>query len=97
MGVLQRALQRDAERSAGWFEDVERRAHLDPLAFGYSLRTRKTAPADGGQEVRGSALEYGLHRATQWRVGRAARDPEKRDAPVSADRVRRLRETLDRY
>ncbi len=68
-----RALQRDAERSAGWFEDVERRAHLDPLAFGYSLRTRKTAPADGGQEVRGSALEYGLHRATQWRVGRAAR------------------------
>ena len=44
-----------------------------PLGLGFSLRTRKTAPADEGQEFRGSPLEYGLHRATQWRVGRAAR------------------------
>ncbi|HZB18224.1 MAG TPA: hypothetical protein VE463_00190, partial [Blastococcus sp.] len=56
-----------------WFEHVERRARLDPVAFGYSLRTRKMAPADKNQEFRGSSLEYGLHRATQWRVGRAAR------------------------
>ena len=68
-----RALQADAERSAGWFEHVERRVSLDPVAFGYSLRTRKMAPDDADREFRGSSLEYGLHRATQWRVGRAAR------------------------
>ena len=28
-------------------------------------------------------------------VGRAARDPQHRDAPVSTNRVRRLRETLE--
>jgi anthraniloyl-CoA monooxygenase len=68
-----RALQRDAARSAGWFEHVERRARLDPVDFGYSLRTRKSAPGPDGQEVRDSPLDYRLHRATQWRVGRAAR------------------------
>jgi 2-polyprenyl-6-methoxyphenol hydroxylase-like FAD-dependent oxidoreductase len=65
------ALQRDAARSAGWFEEVDRFAVLDPLAFGYSLRTRR-APPDG-TEGRRSSLDYGLHRMTQWRVGRAAR------------------------
>ena len=68
-----RALQRDAVRSAAWFEHVERRAWLDPVAFGYSLRTRKTATAPDGPEVRESPLDYGLHRATQWRLARAAR------------------------
>lgn len=66
-----RALQRDAVRSAGWFEHVERHARLDPVDFGYSLRTRKVAP--DGQEIRDAPLDYGLHRVTQWRVARAAR------------------------
>jgi anthraniloyl-CoA monooxygenase len=66
-----RALQRDAEASAAWFEHVDRHARLDPLAFGYALRTRKAAPR--GEGVRVSALGYGLHRATQWRLGRSAR------------------------
>ena len=63
-----RIVRQDAARSAGWFEEVDRFAVLDPLAFGYALRTRRVPP-----EGRRSALDYGLHRMTQWRVGRAAR------------------------
>jgi anthraniloyl-CoA monooxygenase len=68
-----RALQRDAAASAAWFEHVDRHVHLDPVAFGWALRTRKLAPTPDGQEYRGSPLDHGLHRATQWRVGRSAR------------------------
>jgi anthraniloyl-CoA monooxygenase len=68
-----RALQRDATRSAGWFEHVDSHARLDPVDFGYSLRIRKTAPTPDGPAPRLSPLDYGVHRATQWRVGRAAR------------------------
>jgi anthraniloyl-CoA monooxygenase len=68
-----RALQQDATRSARWFENVDRTIHLDPVAFGYALRTRKEVPEPDGQERRRPCLDYGLHRVTQWRVGRAVR------------------------
>jgi anthraniloyl-CoA monooxygenase len=68
-----RALQRDAIRSAGWFEHVDDSARMDPVDFGYSLRLRRAAPAWTGRRSRRSPLDYGLHRATQWRVGRVAR------------------------
>jgi anthraniloyl-CoA monooxygenase len=68
-----RALQQDAVQSARWFEDVDRFVDLSPVAFGYSLRTRKLGQEQDGQERRRSSLDYGLHRVTQWRVGRAAR------------------------
>jgi 2-polyprenyl-6-methoxyphenol hydroxylase-like FAD-dependent oxidoreductase len=67
------ALQRDAARSAAWFENVERTIHLDPVDFGYSLRMRREVTATVGAEPRRSSVPYRLHRATQWRVGRAAR------------------------
>jgi hypothetical protein len=66
-------LQRDAARSAGWFERVDRTIGLDPVAFGYSLRTRRESSVADGHEPRRPLLDYGLHRATQWRAGRAAR------------------------
>jgi anthraniloyl-CoA monooxygenase len=68
-----RALQRDAALSAAWFEDVDEHTRLDPVAFGYSLRTRREGPAPDGGQLRRSSLGYRVHRATQWRVGRAAR------------------------
>ena len=39
----------DAERSAGWFENVERRIRLDPVDFGYALRMRGSPLEDGVQ------------------------------------------------
>jgi len=68
-----RALQRDAARSAAWFEHVDDNIALAPLAFGYALRTRRDAPEPVGSAPRRSSLDYRLHRATQWRVGRVAR------------------------
>jgi anthraniloyl-CoA monooxygenase len=68
-----RALQKDAAQSARWFENVDRNIHLSPVAFGYALRTRKVLHEADGRERRHSSLDYGLHRVTQWRVGRAAR------------------------
>jgi anthraniloyl-CoA monooxygenase len=67
-----RSLQHDAARSAAWFERVDQNIHLDPVAFGYSLRRRREGPAPDDQRPRRS-LDYGLHRATQWRIGRSAR------------------------
>jgi anthraniloyl-CoA monooxygenase len=65
------ALQSEAERSAAWFEDVERHIRTEPVDFGYSLRMRRQMPENGG--VRHPSLRYRLHLATQWKVGRAAR------------------------
>ena len=56
-----------------------------------------TLIAGGGVDEAALALIAATACVREVHVGRAARDPEKRDAPVSADRVRRLRETLDRY
>lgn len=60
------ALQRDADASAAWFEDVDRYIELPPLDFGHALRMRR----EPGPR---SPLRHALHRATQWRAGRSAR------------------------
>jgi anthraniloyl-CoA monooxygenase len=65
------ALQEDAARSAGWFEHIDDHIRLDPLQFGYSLRMRRTVRP--GAEVARPPLAYGLHRLTQWQLGRSAR------------------------
>jgi hypothetical protein len=65
------ALQQDAERSALWFENVERHIRLDPVDFGYALRMRRDPGIEDG--VHRSSLRYRLHRVTQWRLGRDAR------------------------
>jgi copper homeostasis protein len=56
-----------------------------------------TLVACGGVDEAALALIAATACVREVHVGRAARDPQHRDAPVSADRVRRLRETLDRY
>ena len=56
-----------------------------------------TLIAGGGVDEEALALIAATACVREVHVGRAARDPANRDAPVSADRVRRLRETLDRY
>jgi 2-polyprenyl-6-methoxyphenol hydroxylase-like FAD-dependent oxidoreductase len=66
------ALQDAAARSAGWFERVDEHAELSPLEFGFSLRMRRNAGGDGAGTPP-STLLRGLHRATQWRVGRGLR------------------------
>lgn len=63
------ALQEAAARSAGWFEAVDRHAQLPPLEFGLSLRLRRSGDAVDAPP----ALLRGLHRATQWRLGRGLR------------------------
>ncbi|HEY4605898.1 MAG TPA: FAD-dependent monooxygenase [Blastococcus sp.] len=83
-------LQRDAARSAGWFERVDRTIGLDPVGFGYSLRTRRESSVADGHEHRRPLLDYGLHRATQWRAGRAAR----RTAAATLRVARRRKATL---
>ncbi len=65
------ALQEAAARSAGWFERIDQHAQLPPLEFGLSLRMRRNA-ADAA-DAPPSALLHGLHRATQWRIGRSLR------------------------
>lgn len=65
-------LQRDAARSARWFEAVEEHLRLPPVDFGYALRTRRTL-RDPEDDVLRSGIGYRLHRLTQWRAGRRAR------------------------
>jgi anthraniloyl-CoA monooxygenase len=67
------AVQREAERSAAWFENVDRHIRREPLAFGYALRTRRAQAAADDPQLLRSTLGYQLHRATQWRAGRTAR------------------------
>ena len=64
------ALQDAAARSAGWFERIDRHADLPPLEFGFALRMRRNVDEAA---PRSSALLHGLHRATQWRIGRSLR------------------------
>jgi copper homeostasis protein len=54
-----------------------------------------TLVAGGGVDEPALKLIAATACVREVHVGRAARDPQNRDAPVSADRVRRLRETLD--
>jgi anthraniloyl-CoA monooxygenase len=75
------ALQEAAERSAGWFEDVDRHLRRDPVDVGFSLRMRRNGTVDGRRPL----LLYGLHRVTQWPAGRTARR-------VLADRRRSLQQ-----
>ncbi|MGY1812823.1 FAD-dependent monooxygenase [Blastococcus sp. SYSU D00820] len=63
------ALQRDAERSARWFEQIDEHLDDDLLQFGYALRMRRIP----GAADRRSSLHYRLHQATQWPLGRSAR------------------------
>ena len=51
--------------------------------------------AGGGVDEAALSLIAATACVSEVHVGRAARDPQNRDAPVSADRVRRLRKTLD--
>ena len=56
-----------------------------------------TLVVGGGVDEAALALIAATACVPEVHVGRAARHPQHRDAPVSADRVRRLRETLDGY
>jgi 2-polyprenyl-6-methoxyphenol hydroxylase-like FAD-dependent oxidoreductase len=64
-------LQDAAARSSAWFEDVDRRIGLAPRDFGFSLRMRRH-PAERDGAARSAAL-WGLHRVTQWPLGRRLR------------------------
>nr|WP_239522308.1 FAD-dependent monooxygenase [Geodermatophilus sabuli] len=66
-------LQADADRSARWFEEVDRHIRRPPLEFGYALRMRRDPTAVDHSGAPPPSLRYGLHRATQWRLGRGAR------------------------
>ena len=55
-----------------------------------------TLIAGGGVDEAALAVIAATGCVREVHVGRAARDPQTRDAPVSADRVRRLRKILDR-
>ncbi len=67
------ALQREAQHSAAWFENVDRNITRQSLHFGYALRTRRTGALTDDPENLRSSLRFRLHQATQWRAGRAAR------------------------
>jgi anthraniloyl-CoA monooxygenase len=61
--------QQVAHRSAGWFEEIERRPVGDPVRFSYSLRTRGfSVPTAAPMNV-----SWLLHLATQFSGGRRAR------------------------
>jgi anthraniloyl-CoA monooxygenase len=66
-------LQREAQCSAAWFENVDQNIELEPLDFGYALRLRRTGPPPDDPKVLRSSVGYRLHQATQWRAGRTAR------------------------
>lgn len=68
-----RALQREAQHSAAWFEDVDRTIAQQSLHFGYALRTRRSGALTDDQTGLRSSLGFRLHQATQWRAGRVAR------------------------
>jgi anthraniloyl-CoA monooxygenase len=67
------ALQREAQHSVAWFEDVDRNIAQPSLHFGYALRTRRTGAFTDDPKNRRASLGFRLHQATQWRAGRAAR------------------------
>jgi anthraniloyl-CoA monooxygenase len=81
-----RALQREAQLSAAWFEDVDRTIAQPALHFGYALRTRRTGAFADDPTIPQTSPRFRLHQATQWRAGRAAR----RVASTGKRAVRRL-------
>jgi anthraniloyl-CoA monooxygenase len=66
-------VQAEAARSAAWFADLDRLASLPPLDLGFSLRTRRDPDGPPPGVVDRTSIRYGLHLATQLRLGRAMR------------------------
>jgi anthraniloyl-CoA monooxygenase len=80
-------VQAEAARSAAWFADVDRLTALAPIDLGFSLRTRRQTDGPPPHVIDRASLRYGLHLATQWRLGRTMRRAVSRTRTAAQQRA----------
>jgi copper homeostasis protein len=94
LDALREIPQIDRVLTAGGTADWKARCEM---LKGYAARAGATLTmlAGGGVDAAALSLIAASGCVREAHVGRAAREPQVRDAPVSADRVRRLRQIAD--